>query len=93
MGALFFKKVDRIISKSNTKYWRNTNKYSVRISKTAAEYLELDRYTGQPLWGGSLYKRWTRQKYHMRKFKVVRLKKLGKVILIFNISHVTLYLM
>ena len=45
-----FKKRDRIIDKTNTKYWRTTYKYGVRLPKTAAEYLELDRQTVQPLW-------------------------------------------
>ena len=45
-----FKKLDRIISKSKTKYCRNTHKYSIRLPKTAAEALELDRQRGQPLW-------------------------------------------
>ena len=34
-----FKKPDRIIAKVNTKYWRDTHKYGVRISKMASEAL------------------------------------------------------
>ena len=45
-----FKKRDRIIAKAKNKYWRNTHKYGVRLPKTAAEALELDRQTGHPLW-------------------------------------------
>ena len=45
-----FKKRDNIISKSKTKYCMATYKYGVRLPKTAAEYLELDRQTVQPLW-------------------------------------------
>ena len=45
-----FKKLDRIIAKDKTKYWRTTHKYGVRLPKTTAESLELDRQIGQPLW-------------------------------------------
>ena len=51
-----FKKQDIVISKANTKYWKNTHKYRVRIPKTSAESLELDRHTGQTLWVKSLKK-------------------------------------
>ena len=76
-----FKKQDSIISKAKTKYWRTKHKYGVRLPKTAVESHELDRQTGQTIWGNSLKKRWARQKYHTRKLKVVRLKNLGDVIL------------
>ena len=62
-----FKKRDRIIAKAKTKYWRNTHKYGVRLKKTAAEALELDRRTR------------SRQKSPKRKLKVVRLNKSGEV--------------
>ena len=45
-----FKKLERIIAKAKTKYWRNTHKYGVRLPNTAAESLELNRQTGHPLW-------------------------------------------
>ena len=45
----------------------------------AAEALELDRQTGQPLWENYLKNIRARQKSHTRKLKVVSLKKLGKV--------------
>ena len=45
-----FKQRDRIIAKCNTKYWRIKNKYGVRLTKTAAEALELDSQTDQPIW-------------------------------------------
>ena len=45
-----FRKRDRIIAKSKTKYWRTTHKYGVSLPKTASETLELDRQTGNPLW-------------------------------------------
>ena len=45
-----FKKLDRIIAKDKTKYWRTTHKYGVRLPKTTEESLELDRQIGQPLW-------------------------------------------
>ena len=92
-----FKKRDRIIDKTNTKYWRTTYKYGVRLPKTAAEALELDRQTGRPLLGNYLKNKWARQKSPTRNLKVVRLNKLGKVRLMnskdFKRSHVTLYLM
>ena len=45
-----FKKRDRIIANTKTKYWKTTHKYGVRLPNTAAESLELDRQTGQTLW-------------------------------------------
>ena len=44
-----FKKQYRIISKAKTKYWRTTHEYGIRIPKTEAEALELDRQAGQPV--------------------------------------------
>ena len=52
-----FKKRDIIISKANNKYWISTQKYGVRLPKTAAEFLELDRQTDQPLWDNYLRNR------------------------------------
>ena len=56
VGTLFFKQRDRIIAKANTKYWSITNKYGVRLTKTAVEALELDSQTGQPIWENYLKK-------------------------------------
>ena len=38
-----FNKLDRIIAKDKTKYWRKTHNYGVRLPKTAAEALKLYR--------------------------------------------------
>ena len=51
-----FKKRDRIIANTKTKYWKTTHKYGVRLPNTAAESLELDRQTGQTLWENYLKK-------------------------------------
>ena len=92
-----FKKLDGIISKARTNFWRNAHKYGVSIQNTAVEALELDRQTGHPLWENSLKNRWTRQKSPTSNLKVLRMKKLGEVRFMnsnnFKRSHVTLYLM
>jgi hypothetical protein len=44
------KKRDRILSKTKTKYWLRTHKFGIRIPKSVAEALEIDKANGNTLW-------------------------------------------
>ena len=44
------RKKNRIINKLKSKYWSRTHKYGIRIPKTVAETLEIDRENGNTLW-------------------------------------------
>lgn len=50
------RKRERIIAKTKTKYWRTSHKYGVRLPKTVAEALELDREVGSPYWENAIKK-------------------------------------
>ena len=56
------KKRDRIIAKVKAKYWRTTHKYGVRLPKTAAEALQLDRDTGTDFWEKAMNKEMAKAK-------------------------------
>lgn len=50
------RKRERIIAKAKTKYWRTTHKYGVRLPKSAAEALQLDKENGNNLWAEAMSK-------------------------------------
>ena len=43
-------KNERIIKKLKSKYWSWTHKYEIRIQKSVAEEIEIDRENGNALW-------------------------------------------
>ena len=57
-----FKKRDRIIAKTKAKYWRTTHKYGVRLPKSAAEALQIDKETGTKFWENALNKEMSKAK-------------------------------
>ena len=50
------KKKDRIISKTASKYWKNTHKYRLRITHTVKEAIDIDKENGDTLcWDAILH--------------------------------------
>jgi hypothetical protein len=50
------RKKDRIIAKTKNRYWKRTHKYGVRLPKTVAEALQIDRDTGTDYWRKAIEK-------------------------------------
>ena len=50
------KKRDRIIRKVKSRYWERTHKYGVRLPKTVAEALRMDRESGTDFWQRAIEK-------------------------------------
>ena len=50
------RKRDTIVSKIKSKYWRTTNKFGIRLPKTAAEALQIDKETGTDFWRKAIEK-------------------------------------
>ena len=50
------RKRDRIVSKIKSKYWRTTHKFGIRLPKTAAEALQIDKETGTDFWQKAIEK-------------------------------------
>ena len=48
------KKRDSIISAVNQRYWKRTHKYGIRIPKSVAEAVEIDRENGDDRWARSI---------------------------------------
>ena len=48
------RKRERIINKVKTKYWRTTHKYGVRLPKSVADAVRIDRENGNTFWQDSL---------------------------------------
>ena len=61
-----FRKIDRIIKKIKTKYWRTSHKYGVRVPKSPEEALKLDaemlRSGGQAFWEKAMQKEMAKAK-------------------------------
>ena len=49
-------KRDRIVSKIKSKYWRTTHKFGIRLPKTAAEALQIDKEMGTDFWQKAIEK-------------------------------------
>jgi len=47
---------DRIIGKVKSRYWKRTHKFGIRIPKTLAEALDIDKDTGTDLWRKAIEK-------------------------------------
>jgi hypothetical protein len=50
------RKRNRIVSKAQTKYWKTTHKFGIRIPKNLKEALELDKLNGNDYWEQSVKK-------------------------------------
>jgi hypothetical protein len=50
------KRSQRVIKKVKTRYWQRTHKYGVRLPKTVAEALQLDKENGNQLWYEAIQK-------------------------------------
>ena len=44
------KKRNKIINKVKSKYWARTHKYGIRVPKTIAQAMEIDKENGNTLW-------------------------------------------
>ena len=50
------KKRKAIISKLKSKYWQRTHKYGIRVPKTVAEALQIDKEEGNTMWADAIEK-------------------------------------
>ena len=56
------RKRERIINKVKTKYWRTTHKYGVRLPKSVADAVRIDRENGNTFWQDALNKEMSKAK-------------------------------
>ena len=59
------RKQDRIVSKIKSKYWRTTHKFGIRLPKTVAEALQIDKEMGTDFWRKAIEK-------ELREVKIAR---------------------
>ena len=54
--SLVIRKRSRMVNKVKKKYWRTTHKFGIRIPKTFAEALQLDKENGNTYWSDAISK-------------------------------------
>ena len=54
--SLVMRKRNRMVNKVKKKYWRTTHKYGIRVPKTVAEALQLDKENGNTYWADAVAK-------------------------------------
>ena len=54
--SLVIRKRNRMVNKVKKKYWRTTHKFGIRIPKTVAEALQIDRENGNTYWADAIAK-------------------------------------
>ena len=59
---LVIRKRSRMINKVKKKYWRTTHKFGIRIPKTVAEALQLDKENGNTYWADAITKEMSKAK-------------------------------
>jgi hypothetical protein len=63
------KKRNKIISKVKSKYWLRTHKYGIRVPKTVAEAIALDKENGNTLWWDAICKEMKNVRVAFEEFK------------------------
>jgi hypothetical protein len=60
--SLVIRKRNRMVNKVKKKYWRTTHKFGIRIPKTVAEALQLDKENGNTYWSDAISKEMSKAK-------------------------------
>lgn len=59
---LVIRKRNRMVNKVKKKYWRTTHKFGIRIPKTVAEALQIDKENGNTYWSDAISKEMSKAK-------------------------------
>ena len=60
--SLVIRKRNRMVNKVKKKYWRTTHKFGIRIPKTVAKALQLDKENGNTYWSDAISKEMSKAK-------------------------------
>jgi hypothetical protein len=60
--SLVIRKCNCMVNKVKKKYWRTTHKFGIRIPKTVAEALQLDKENGNTYWSDAISKEMSKAK-------------------------------